>query len=388
MSKLALGLFFGGKSTEHEISIITANQVLNNLNKNKYDIIPIYVSKNGDFYTNSKFNDVKNFKDINYLLLSSTKIDLVRNRNRVGILKEGFFRNFTPIDIAFPAFHGAYGEDGCIQGLFETLGIPYTGFNVAGSALGMDKILSKYLLRSLNLPTIDFKGIKRSNWLSNPQKTIEEVTKRLQFPLFVKPATLGSSIGVNKVLDKDSLKFAMEVAFTYSEKVIIEKAIENIKEVNCSVLGYKDPKASVCEMPIPKGDILSFTDKYKSGGPKGSKTSGMASLSRIIPAPINRALSKKIQDASIEIFKAMDGCGVARIDFFADPKNNTFYVNEVNTMPGSLSYYLWEKSGIGFKEMLDKIIEYGFEREKDKEKTQYTFDSNILSELGKGGLKT
>lgn len=386
MSKLVLGLFFGGKSTEHEISIITANQILNNLDRIKYDIIPIYVSKKGEFYTNPKFNNILNFKDIDYLLLSSTKINLGRNKNRVGIFKEGFFKNFTPIDIAFPAFHGAYGEDGCIQGLFEILGIPYTGFNVAGSAMGMDKIFSKYLFRFLNLPTIDFVGLKRSDWLSNPQKTIEEVIN-LQFPVFVKPATLGSSIGVNKALDRDSLEFAVEVAFTYSEKVIIEKAVENIKEVNCSVLGYRNPKASVCEMPIPEGDILSFTDKYKSGGPKGSKNAGMASLSRIIPAPINRVLSKKIQDASIEIFKAMDGCGVARIDFFADSKNDTFYVNEVNTIPGSLSYYLWEKSGIKFKEMLDKIIQYGFEREKDKEKTQYTFDSNILSELSKGGLK-
>lgn len=388
MNKITLGLFFGGKSTEHEISIITANQILNSLNKNKYDIIPIYVSREGDFYTNPKFNDIKSFKDINYLLLSSTKINLGRNKNRAGIFREGFFRNFTPIDIAFPAFHGAYGEDGCIQGLFETLGIPYVGFNVPGSSLGMDKILSKYLFHGLNLPTIDFIAVKRSDFLENSKKSVDSIIKKLEFPLFVKPATLGSSIGVNKVLDKDSLEFAIEVAFTYSEKVIIEKAVENIKEVNCSVLGYKNPKASICEMPIAEGDILSFTDKYKSGESKGSKTSGMASLSRIIPAPIDKELSKRIQEASIEIFKAMDGCGVARIDFFADPKNNTFYVNEVNTIPGSLSYYLWEKSGIGFKEMLDKIIEYGFEREKDKEKTQYTFDSNILSELGEGGLKT
>lgn len=387
MSKLTLGLFFGGKSPEHEISVITANQILNNLDKNKYNVIPIYVSKKGDFYANPKFVDIKNFKDIDYLLLSSTKIDLVKNRNRVGILKEGFFRSFTPINIAFPAFHGAYGEDGCIQGLFEFLGIPYVGFNVAGSAIGMDKIFSKYVFRSLNLPTIDYVGIKRIDWLSNSQKTIEQITKTLKFPMFIKPANLGSSIGVNKVLDKDSLEFAIEVAFTYSEKVIIEKAVEDIKEINCSVLGYKNPIASVCEMPIPKGDILSFADKYKSGGTKGSKNFGIASLSRIVPAPINKNLSDKIRDASIKIFKAMDGCGVARIDFFADEKNNIYYVNEVNTIPGSLSYYLWEKSEIKFKELLDKVIEYGFEREKEKGKIQYIFDSNILSEITKDDLK-
>lgn len=382
MNKLTLGLFFGGRSTEHEISIITANQVLNNLDKDKYEIIPIYISKKGEFYTNPKFSEIKNFKDIDYLLLSSTKINLGRNKDRVGLFKLGIFKNFIPIDIAFPVFHGSYGEDGCIQGVFEILRIPYVGFGVEASAVGMDKIFSKYLLRSLNLPIIDFTGIKRLDWLKDPKKVIEEITRKFQFPLFVKPATLGSSIGVNKVSNKDSLAFAIEVAFVYSEKLIVEMGVENIKEVNCSVLGYKNPRASVCEMPVSTGDILSFADKYKGGGGKGSKGEGMASLSRIIPAPISKDLSKKIQNASIKIFREMDGCGVARIDFFVDEKNNTFYVNEINTIPGSLSYYLWEKSGIKFKNILDDLVNFAIERESVKVKTQYTFESGILSKLG------
>lgn len=387
MSKLVLGLFFGGKSVEHEISIITASQVLNNLNKSKYNIIPIYISKEGEFYTNPKFNEIKNFKDIDYLLLSSTKMNLGRNKKRAGLFREGIFGNFTPIDIAFPIFHGTYGEDGSIQGLFEMLKIPYVGFGVVGSAVGMDKILSKYLFKSLDLPIIDFIEIKRENWLSEPKKVTEKIIKKVKFPLFVKPVNLGSSIGVNRATDKDSLSFAIEVAFVYSEKVIIEKSIENIKEVNCSVLGYKNPKASVCEMPISTGDILSFADKYISGGSKGSKSLGMASLSRIIPAPIGRDLSRKIQNTSIEIFKAMDGCGVARIDFFVDERNNTFYANEINTIPGSLSYYLWEKSGVKFKDMLDNLVNFAVEREKDREKTQYTFKSSILYGLSENTYK-
>lgn len=388
MNKLVLGLFFGGRSTEHEISIITANQVLNNLDKTRFGIIPIYVSKEGEFYTNSKFSEIKNFKDIDSLLLSSTKVNLGKYKNRFGLFKQSIFQNFTPIDIAFPVFHGSYGEDGSIQGLFEAHRVPYIGFGVAGSSIGMDKILSKYLFKSLDLPIIDFIEVKRSDWLSNPKKIIEGLKKSFEFPMFVKPANLGSSIGVNKASNKDSLSFAIEVALIYGEKAIIEKSIKGIKEVNCSVLGYRNPIASICEMPIPRGDILSFTDKYKSGDAKGSKPSGMASLLRIIPAPISRDLSKKIQDASVKIFKAMDGCGVARIDFFVDEKNNKLFVNEINTIPGSLSYYLWDKAGIKFKNMLNKLIDFSLEREKDKEKTQYTFDSNILSEISKGGLKT
>lgn len=382
MSKLVLGLFFGGRSTEHEISVITANQILNNFDKIRFEIIPIYVSKEGEFYINSKFSEIKNFKDIDSLLLSSTKVNPGRNKNKFGLYKLGIFQNFTPIDIAFPVFHGSYGEDGSIQGLFEVYRVPYVGFGVAGSSIGMDKIFSKYLFKSLDLPIIDFVEVKRSDWLSNPKKIIEELTKSLEFPMFVKPANLGSSIGVNKASNKDSLSFAVEVALIYGEKAVIEKSIEDIKEVNCSVLGHKNPVASVCEMPIPTGNILSFADKYKSGGGKDSKPSGMASLLRIIPAPISKELSKKIQDASIKIFKAMDGCGVARLDFFVDEKNNRFFVNEINTIPGSLSYYLWEKTGVKFKDMLNKLIDFSLEREKDREKTQYTFESGILSNVG------
>lgn len=402
MQKLTLALFFGGRSTEHEVSVITTIQAYNNLDLSKYDVIPIYVSKHGDFYTNPKFLKLENYKDIGSLLLSSKKVVVGRNNGRGGFFVQGLFSKFIPFDLAFPLFHGSFGEDGCIQGLFEMYQIPYVGFNVTASAMAMDKIVSKVLFKELDLPVSDYFEVKRADWLIDSKKILKQVSQKLKFPLFVKPATIGSSIGVNKALDADSLNFAIEVAFTYSEKVLIEPAFENVIEVNCSVLGYENVLASVCEMPVPTSEILSFADKYEKGGSKESKSAGMASLSRVIPAPISEKLSKQIQQATIKIFKALDGCGVARVDYFVEvkgdrssrrfaPQDDTscrFWVNEINSPPGSLSFYLWEKTGIKYKELLDMLIDFALKRTENQNKTQFTFESGLLSKMAtKGGIK-
>jgi len=387
MAKLALGVFFGGKSTEHEISVITALQAINNLDKDKYEIIPVYVSKQSDFYTGSKLLDIKSFKDLDSLILSLTPINLGRNRGAFGFFNKGLMPKFTKIDVAFPIFHGAFGEDGAIQGVFEVNNVPYVGLGVASSAVGMDKTISKPLFKSLGLNVLDSISFTRNDWLKDSDKIVENILNNFKMPIFVKPATLGSSIGVNKVSDRDGLSFAIEVAFVYCEKVLIEEALENVVEVNCSVLGYKEFKASVCEMPISTGELLSFADKYQKGS-KGSKSQGMASLARKIPAPIDEKTTKQIQDISIKIFGAMDGCGVARIDYFVDEKNQKIIVNEINTIPGSLSYYLWDKSGIKFPDLLDKLIEMAKERHSDRGKTQYTFSTNVLQNFDSKGLKS
>lgn len=385
MVKLKLGLFFGGRSTEHEVSVLTALQAYEQLDLNKYEVIPVYVSKKGDFYTSSKFLELRNFKDVESLLLSSSKLTFIKG----GLKTSGFFSKQFSLDVAFLAFHGSFGEDGCIQGLLEIYQIPYTGFNVVSSAIAMDKVLSKALFKELGLPVCEYVEVKRIDWLADSRKSLKEIQEKLKFPLFVKPATIGSSIGVNKAKDVDSLSFALEVAFTYSEKVLVEKAFEGLMEVNCSGLGYEDIKASVCESPVPSEEILSFADKYQKGGGKGSKGTGMASLSRIIPAPISASLTEKIQKATVKVFKSLDGNGVARIDFFVDKTQDKFWVNEINSPPGSFAFYLWEKQGIKFPQLLEIIIEGALKRAENQKKTQYTFESGLLSSMAqKGGVKS
>lgn len=388
MAQLKVAWLFGGRSAEHEVSVITALQAYENLNKEKYEIIPIYVSKAGDFYTNPKFLDIKNYKDVDSLLLSSTKISLGRKDNKGGFFSQGILNKFTSFDVAFLAFHGSFGEDGAMQGLLEIYQIPYTGLNVKGSGVGMEKGVSKALFKSLDLPVCDYIEVKRIDFIKDSKKVLKQVRENSKFPLFVKPGNVGSSIGVNKAKDEDSLSFALEVAFTYSDKALVEEAFTGTIEVNCSALGYEEVKASVCEMPVSSEELLSFTDKYQRGG-KGSKGAGMASLTRVIPAPISPNLTKKIQEATIKIFKAMDGCGVARVDYFVDKKNEKFWVNEINTIPGSFSFYLWNKSGIPYSKLLDMLIEFALKRSENQSKTQYTFNTSLLSDMAsqKGGSK-
>lgn len=391
--KLTVGLFFGGKSVEHEVSVISALQAYENLDVNKYEVVPVYVSKDERFYLNDKFLDIKNYQDLDQLLLSSTEVVIGKKNGKGGLLSLGLFPKLVPLDVAFPLFHGSFGEDGAIQGLFEIYQIPYVGFGVSGSALGMDKVLQKAIYKELGLNVGKYFAFKRSEWLDNPEEILKHVQDDkhggLKFPLVVKPATIGSSIGINKALDEDSLSFAIEVASTYSEKILVEEAFTDCIEVNCSVLGYGgDIRASVCEQPIKSEELLSFIDKYQKGNQKGSKGSGMASLSRVIPAPISQSLTKGIQEATIKIFRSFDGCGVARIDYFVNKKEEMFWVNEINSPPGSLAYYLWEKSGIKFKNLLDLLITYALEKARDQNKTTYTFESGLLTQMAlKGGGK-
>jgi D-alanine-D-alanine ligase len=387
MSKLRVGWFFGGRSVEHEVSVISALQAYENLDREKYEVIPIYVSKDGRFYSNPKFLDIKNYKDLDLLLLSATEVSSGRKNDQSGFVSKGLLPKFQPIDVAFPIFHGTFGEDGAVQGLFEMFQVPYVGLNVAASALTMDKALSKALFKEIGLPVGKYIAFRRNDWLEDSKEILNRVKKDLRFPLVVKPGTLGSSIGITKVKDDEGLTFAIEVAAVYSEKILIEEAFSNCIEVNCAALGYRYVQASVCEMPVASEELLSFADKYQKGG-KGSKGAGMASLSRVIPAPISQKLTKEIQEETIKVFKAIDGCGVIRVDYFVDKQKEKFWINEVNSPPGSLAFYLWEKSGISYSKLLDMLINYALERDADQKKTQYTFEGNLLSQMSlTGGAK-
>ncbi|MBI2017413.1 D-alanine--D-alanine ligase [Candidatus Daviesbacteria bacterium] len=383
-TKLTIGWFFGGRSTEHEVSVVTALQAFEHLDKDRYDVLPIYISKEGKFYSNPKFLELKNYKDVDHLLLSSTEVTPIRQENQSGLLTPRLFPKFTGIDVAFPLFHGSFGEDGCIQGVFETYQIPYIGFNVLGSSIAMDKSISKLVFQSLGFNVAKSVSITRNDWIKDYKKCLRDIQSQLKFPLIVKPADIGSTIGINKAINKDELSFNIEVAATYSDKILVEEAFENCIEINCAALGYDKIIPSLCEMPIRSGKTLSYEDKYLRGnkntkGDKGS--SGMASLSRKIPAPISDKLTQEIQDATVKIFKVLEGCGVARIDFFVDPKKEKFWVNEVNSPPGSLAFYLFEPMGVKYSELLDCLISDALKRFSDQKKTQYTFESPLLSQL-------
>lgn len=385
IKKLTVGLFFGGMSTEHEVSVVSAIQAFKHFDRSRYEVVPIYLDKTGHFFSNPKFLDIKNYKNINSLLLSSTQLVPANKGGQGGYLQQGFFNKFKPIDVAFPLFHGSFGEDGAVQGLFEMYQVPYTGFGVTGSAIAMDKVSAKAVFQQLGLPFGKFYQVKRFEWNKNPDKVIKQVLEKVRFPLFVKPSTGGSSIGAGKATDADALSFAIEVAAVYSDKILIEEAFENCIEVNCSALGFEEEvEASVCEQPVASGDVLSFRDKYLRGGGKGSKgAGGMETLTRIIPAPVSKKLTREIQEATVKVFQALDGCGVARIDYFVDPVKEKFWINEVNSPPGSLAYYLWEKSGLTYTKLIDKLIGYALKRAQSREKTQYIFESGLLGQMAR-----
>lgn len=384
-SKLKLALFFGGRSTEHEVSVITALQAYENLDLGKYEVVPVYTSKSGQSYSNTKFLDLGNYTDIDTLLLTSSQVTVVRLDGKPGVVEPKILPKFTPIDLAFPLFHGAFGEDGSIQGVFETFQIPYVGFNVMGSAVAMDKVVSKALFKDLGLNVGKYFTVSRIEWNENAEACLKEIQKQLKFPLFIKPADTGSTIGIGKARNEDELSFAIEVAAVYSDKILVEEAFEHCIEVNCAALGYKEITPSLCEAPISLSGVLTFEDKYLRYGKssKGSKAGGMASLARKLPAPISKKLTQKIQNTTVKVFKALEGCGVARVDYFVNPETEDFWINEINSPPGSLAYYLYEPMGIPYKVLLDRIITAALERFREQKKTQFIFKSPLLTEMAK-----
>lgn len=384
--KIKLAVIFGGKSPEHEISVISASQAMNAVDGNMYEIVPIYISKKGTWYTGAALLDLENYKNTEQLLAKCEKILITANSDENALYqypqkqflwKDTFLKN---IDIALPILHGAHGEDGAIQGLFELMNIPYAGCNVLASAIGMDKLAMKMMYRGLGLPLVPFTHFFSSDWISNPQAIIQQSENELGFPVIVKPADLGSSIGISKADNIEELKASIDNAVQFSRKVIIEKAITNLKEINCSVLGdYEQAEPSVCEEPVVQSDkILSYNEKYVSKS--GSK--GMATLKRRIPAEIPVEMSQEIQQMAVRAFQGTDCSGVARIDFLIDQNNNNIYVNEINTIPGSLSFYLWEATGVDFTTLINRLVKLAQKKHREKNNLNFSFDQNIFNLKG------
>jgi len=398
--KAKIGVIFGGKSVEHEISIITANQAIEGMDREKYEIIPIYITKNNLFYTGDALFDLQEYRNTNELLKKCTQIILMNDGKNVNLIRypmKKFGENtINTIDIAFPIMHGTNGEDGTIQGFLQMLNIPYIGPDVLASSVGMDKIIMRKVLKESGLPVLDYVAFYSMEYIKDEEKYKNEIESKIGYPVIVKAGNLGSSIGIKKASNRTQLEEAIEFSMQFSDRVMVEKAIENLREINCSVLGnISEANPSVCEEPLGAGEILSYTDKYVGGGKNqasktGTKVSseGMASLQRRLPADISQELTSQIQNYALETFKILGVNGVSRIDFLLDCNDNSVYVNEINTIPGALSYYLWEATGKSFKEEIDCLVDLALKRERQKEKTIYSYDQNILSLTGGGKLGT
>lgn len=395
--KIKVGVFFGGKSVEHEIAIITANQAMTSLNKDKYEIIPIYISKSGKMYTGESLFDLKQYKDLDKLIKSCEEVVCVNNGNKVNIMRVNnkmFTKNnvINTIEVAFPIMHGTNGEDGSIQGFLEILGVPYVGPDVLASSIGMDKIMMRRVLKEQNIPSLDYIAFYSLDYIKDEDRYIKEIEEKLTYPVIVKAGNLGSSVGIKKAKNQEELKEAIEFSMEFSDRIMVENAITKLKEVNCSVLGDMiEAVPSICEEPIGSDEILSYTDKYvgggknKTGGAKGKMegSKGMASLQRKLPAEISKEMNDKIQDMAVKTFKLLGCNGVARIDFLIDMENDNIYVNEINTIPGALSFYLWEATNKSFEDELDEMIDLAFKRNRERNNRTYSYDQNILA-LGNG----
>jgi len=406
--KITVGLFFGGKSTEHEVSVITGLQAFAAIDKNKYDVIPIYITKDNAFYIGEDAGNIEKYSDIPNLLKNSKSVTILNIDGRIGLyeIRKGKINLKNPtaiIDVALPCVHGTNVEDGALQGFFETLRLPYAGCDVLSSAVGMDKAMMKAVLKLAGVPVLDCVLFTAKRFIKEKEAVLAEVVENVMLPVIVKPVNLGSSIGISVASSCGELVTAIEHALLFADRVIAEPAIVSLKEVNCAVLGDKDDaQASECEEPVSSGEILDFNDKYSGGGKGGksigdksavmksqgngkSHTQGMASLKRKIPADISDSRRDEIREMAVKAFKALGCSGVSRIDFLIDTKSDKVYLNEINTIPGSLAFYLWEPLGVSYQELLHKMISFALKREREKSNLNFSFESNILSNF-KGGI--
>lgn len=376
-------VLFGGVSPEHEVSVITGLQVLNNADSSKYNVIPLYISKDGQSYTGKELFSAETYKDLDLIPEKTKKAYIKSNEKRtLTVVKPGVFikEEKVNIDCAFPCFHGGVGENGGFQGLFEVTEIPYVGSDVLGSSVGMDKVVMKQILEKNNINVAPYEFFYRSDWENNRKTIIQDLNENLKYPLFVKPANAGSSIGITKVVEKEDLVNAIEVALAFDRKVIVEEGIKDFKEINISVIGIAGEKSIVSanEEVFASKDFLNYEDKYVG---EGGKSKGMASAKRKIPAELNEKTTNMLNNVALKAFDALNAGGLARIDFLVDEESQDYYLIEINTIPGSMSFYLWEASGLKFTDMIDKLVETAQTRYKlNKEKTT-TFASNILKDF-------
>jgi len=384
-----VAVLFGGKSVEHEVSIISAIQAIMSMDREKYEIIPVYITKDGDMYTGEKTGDIEAYKNIPELLKKSQRVIFINENGQVSMMpypmKKFGKNNAIAVDVAFPIVHGTNEEDGTLQGYLKTVGLPFVGCDVTASALGMDKYLMKAVLKDNGVPVLDC-ILFRSCDYRDVAAMIDRVEKKFGYPVIVKPVNLGSSVGISVAKNKTELEKSIDDAYTYATRILVEPAIMNLREINCAVLGDEnEAEASECEEPLHSDEILSYEDKYLNNAKGGSK--GMASVSRKIPAELSQDKRKEVRDMAVKAFQCLGCSGVSRIDFMIDRDTDKLYLNEINTIPGSLAFYLWEPVGVKYTQLLDRMIQLAMKREREEKSLTYTFDTNILSQQTLSGAK-
>lgn len=393
--KLNIAVFFGGESVEHEVSIISAHQAIEALDKNKYNVIPVYVSKERKLYVSDLLKDMSNYKDLKHLISQCTQVSITSEDNRVVIrpVKPSLFgpKELGTIDVAIPVMHGTNGEDGTIQGFFEILKVPYAGCDLYGAAIGQDKVLQKNVLNDNNLPITNWFWVYGAE-MDTRQSEILDKVHCLIYPVIIKPARTGSSVGISIAHNDEEYLACFDEARQYDEKIITEKVVKPMREINCSVVGDSySCVASVLEevSSVSQDELLSFSDKYL-GGSKSTKSEGskgMASTARIVPAPLTDEQTRLIQQLAKETFRVLGTSGVCRIDFLMDADTKKVYVNEINTIPGSLAFYLWQAAGVSFSELMDKLVELALDRERRRSKMTFSYETNILSNFSASSAK-
>ena len=387
--KTNVAFFYGCRSVEHEVSIISAVQAMRAVDREKYDVTPVYVTKDGEMYTGNCLFEIEEYRNLSELLSKCQKVNFLRENGAV-VMTEQTKKMFQKpksvrIDVAFPVVHGTNCEDGTIQGFFEYLNLPYVGCDIISSAVGMDKAVFKDVLKSAGLPVLDCICIRAKEYLTDKQKFQDEIEEKIGFPLIIKPVNLGSSVGISKVNTKEQLDDAVMLALSFTDRILAEHAITSLREINCSVLGDADEcTASVCEEPFMNDEILSYEDKYMGNSKNGGQSKGMASLGRKIPADLSEEKAEEIRSLACKTFKSIGANGVVRIDFMIDTETDKVYANEINTIPGSLAFYLWEASGIKYPELITRLIDLAFKRQRSRNNITYTIDTNILSGVSFG----
>ena len=400
--KLKVAVIYGSRTCEHDVSIVSALQAMDNLNRNEYDVVPVYIARDGQWYTGQMLRNIAFYSAFRPSMvtrvapvmsddgkLTLMPVSSIAPHGLKGMLKV-LMSNMNlgeetaeKCDVVLPVMHGMNGEDGTLQGLLELFNVPYTSSGVLGSSLGMDKIAMKQFFKGCDLPVLDGMWFARSEWTAGREGVLSRIESTCPYPVYVKPANLGSSIGISRAADRESFIKAMDTACAYDKRILIEKGLEKPREINCACLGMgADCIASLCEEPVSWEEFLTFDSKYITSAGKG-----MQSQARKLPAPISDELTAEIQRITREIFAMLDCRGVLRIDYMLDGESNTPYVCEINTIPGSFAFYLFEPMGISFKQLTNGLIELAFAGAKEKKASTFAFDSKIL-EKASNGIKT
>jgi D-alanine-D-alanine ligase len=360
--KIRVGVLFGGRSGEHEVSLLSAASVIHALDPEKYEAVAIGISKDGRWLAGTAAH-----KMLPEVLRSGERVMLSADPNVAALVPVSNSRpDALRVDVVFPVLHGTYGEDGTVQGLLDLAGLPYVGSGVLGSAVGMDKDMQKRLFLQAKLPVGDFLAIARSEWEKSGNKVLSAIRKKFRFPVFVKPATLGSSVGMTKAHDGKELAAAMDLAAEFAQKILVERAIRG-REIEVSVLGNEDPKASIPGEIVPHREFYDYAAKYLEEGTR-----------LLIPAKLNRAQVKRFQEYAVRAFRTLECLGMARVDFFLENRTERILLNEINTIPGftSISMYpkLWEASGLSYRDLLARLIALALAQHREKQRTKYTIE--------------